>query len=221
MILCYDITMFTGLIEKTAEIKNYTETSNGAVISVDADFAPEVKIGDSISVNGACLTVIKINGNTLSFEISKETLKVSNFNYKKGQLVNLERAMSANSRFDGHIVSGHIDGVAKISKIIKDGFSYNFEFMADDEITKYIVKKGSVTVNGISLTLAKIEGNVFNVEIIPHTIENTNFKFAKVGDIVNIETDILARYIEKFLYLNKNDSAKSKITIEMLKENGF
>ena len=219
--MCYNISMFTGLIETIAQIKDYKETSNGAIISVDAVFASEVKTGDSISVNGVCLTVVKIYRNILSFEISKETLKVANFNYKKGAVVNLERAMSAASRFDGHIVTGHIDGTAEIIKIEKDGFSYNFEFKIAEEITKYIVKKGSVTINGISLTVADVADKTFNVEIIPHTIENTNLKFAQIGDIVNIETDIFARYIEKFLYLNKNNNEKSKITMKMLKDNGF
>ena len=213
--------MFTGLIESTAEIKNYKETSEGAVISLDSDFANMVKTGDSISVNGVCLTVVEIYGNTLSFEISKETLRIVKINYKKGVIVNLERAMGINSRFDGHIVSGHIDGIATIKKIENDGFSYKFSFESTNEVTKYIVKKGSVAINGISLTVANTDGNTFNVEIIPHTINNTNLKFAKVGDIVNIETDIFARYIEKFLFLNKNNNEKNKITMEMLKDNGF
>ena len=213
--------MFTGLIESTAEIKNYKETSEGAVISLDSDFANMVKTGDSISVNGVCLTVVEIYGNTLSFEISKETLRIVKINYKKGVIVNLERAMGINSRFDGHIVSGHIDGIATIKKIENDGFSYKFSFESTNEVTKYIVKKGSVAINGIRLTVANTDGNTFNVEIIPHTINNTNLKFAKVGDIVNIETDIFARYIEKFLFLNKNNNEKDKITMEMLKDNGF
>lgn len=210
--------MFTGLIEEIAKIKEYSKTSNGAIISFELSCASEVKIGDSISVNGACLTVIYKNDKTLSFEISNETLKVANFNYKKGDLVNIERAMKINDRFDGHVVSGHIDGIAKITNITKDGFSYIFEFSAESNITKYIVRKGSVAINGISLTAANADNKCFQVEIIPHTIENTNLKEAKAGDIVNIETDIFARYIEKFLYLNNNSN---DITIEMLKENGF
>ena len=131
--------MFTGLIESTAEIKNYKETSEGAVISLDSDFANMVKTGDSISVNGVCLTVVEIYGNTLSFEISKKTLRIIKLNYKKGVIVNLERAMGINSRFDGHIVSGHIDGIATIKKIENDGFSYKFSFESTNEVTKYIV----------------------------------------------------------------------------------
>ena len=213
--------MFTGLTEEISEIKEYQETSDGAVIKFKADFAKEVKPGDSICVNGACLTVVNIEGDILSFEISKETLKTTGHNFKKGALINLERAMRADSRFHGHIVSGHIDGIAQISKITKDGFSCNFEFEADNNITKYIVKKGSVAINGISLTVADIKDNKFNIEIIPHTIEKTTLKTAKVGDTVNIETDILSRYIEKFLFLKNNDCENSKITMEMLKDNGY
>ena len=219
--MCYNICMFTGLIESVSKIIDYKKTSNGALIKINVVFANEVKIGDSISVNGVCLTVIDIKGDILSFEISNETLEVVNFNYAAGDIVNLERAMNVSSRYNGHIVSGHIDGVAKIKNITKDGFSYNFEFLADNDIIKYIVRKGSVAVNGVSLTVAKAEGNVFFIEVIPHTIENTNLKFLKIGDIVNIETDILAKYIEKFFYLNKNDNIDRKITMEMLKDNGF
>ena len=211
--------MFTGLIENVAEIKNFTQTQNGAVISIQCDFWNEVKIGDSISVNGACLTVTEIKNGILSFKISKETLSIANFDgYTNGKTVNLERAMRADSRFDGHIVSGHIDGIAAIKNIIRDGFSYRFNFETSKEITKYIVKKGSITINGISLTVTDVSENTFSVEIIPHTLEQTNLKTAKIGDKVNIETDILSRYIEKFLSLNNNNS---RISMEMLKENGY
>ena len=212
--------MFTGLIEETSKISEFSETSNGAIIKFSVSFSSEVKLGDSISVNGVCLTVIKIDGNFLSFEISKETLKVADFNYKKGSVVNIERAMKFDSRLDGHIVSGHIDGTAKIKNITKDGFSYNFEFETNNNISKYIVKKGSVAVNGISLTVNKIDGNTFNVEIIPHTLEKTNLKTLKTGDTVNIETDIISKYVEKFLFL-KNNNTDSNITMELLKDNGY
>lgn len=211
--------MFTGLIEKTAQIISFSQNENGAIIKIGCNFWNDVKTGDSIAVNGACLTVINNENNILSFEISKETLSVANFEgYKVGKLVNLERAMKINSRFDGHIVSGHIDGIGIIKNIVKDGFSYNFEFKAIPEITKYIVKKGSVAINGISLTVINVSDKTFNVEVIPHTLDNTTLSDSKIGDKVNIETDILSRYVEKFLYLNNNNS---KISMEMLKENGY
>ena len=126
--------------------------------------------------------------------------------------------MKVDSRFDGHIVSGHIDGIAKITDITQDGFSFRFKFETSEEIAKYIVKKGSIAVNGISLTIADIINNIFYIEIIPHTLEKTNLKFAKAGDTVNIETDILARYIEKFLSLKNNNST---ISMKLLEENGY
>lgn len=211
--------MFTGLIEETSKVLNFSKNSLGAVIEIDCSFSSEMQIGDSVSINGACLTVVKINGNKASFEISNETLAVANFSEKIiGQEVNVERAMKAVSRFDGHIVSGHIDGVAKIKNIKKDGFSYNFEFEANQEILKYVVKKGSVAINGISLTVCEVTDKSFTVEVIPHTINMTNLLKAKENDIVNIETDIVARYIERFLSLNKE---KSGISMEMLRDNGY
>ena len=211
--------MFTGLIEATAKITDIKQNSDGSVIKLECPFANEINIGDSIAVNGVCLTVAEITGNILSFDISKETLNVSTFSYiKQGQLINIERAMKINSRLDGHIVSGHIDGTGTIMNILKDGFSYRFEFSAAKEILKYIVKKGSVTINGISLTVAEVTSSEFWVEVIPHTLDVTNLKTAKIGDKVNIETDMLARYVEKFLSLNQNDS---KISMKMLKENGY
>lgn len=211
--------MFTGLIETTTEITNFSKTQNGAIIQINCPFSDEVSLGDSIAINGACLTVIKKDGSKLAFEISTETLNMANFsNLKSGQIVNIERAMKMNARFDGHIVSGHIDGVATIRNITQTGFSYDFEFETKKEITKYIVKKGSVTINGISLTVTRVSDTTFNITVIPHTIENTNLNNAKIGDIVNIETDIFAKYVEKFLSLNNNNS---KISMEMLKENGY
>lgn len=211
--------MFTGLIETTAKITNFTQNPNGAVIQVECSFTDEIKIGDSIAVNGVCLTVTNINGHVLSFDISKETLWVSTFSsLKSGQSVNLERALKFNSRLDGHIVSGHIDGIGEIANISRDGFSYRFNFSASKDILKHIVKKGSVTINGISLTVADVTDTEFSVEIIPHTFEVTNLKTVKIGDMVNIETDILSKYVEKFLSLKQNNS---KISMEMLKENGY
>ena len=211
--------MFTGLIETTAKITNFTQNSNGAVVRIECPFADEIKIGDSIAINGVCLTVTNINGTILSFDISKETLSVSAISsFKQGELVNLERAMKIGSRLDGHIVSGHIDGTGKISNISKDGFSYKFEITAPKGILKYVVKKGSIGINGISLTVSEVLETRFFIEIIPHTIEVTNLKTAKIGDIVNIETDILSKYVEKFLFFKQNNSS---ISLEMLKENGY
>lgn len=209
--------MFTGLVEKTGKIEKITLNSNGAEISYLCDFdnPNTIKIGDSIALNGACLTVTKKENNIYTFDVMKETLNCSNLkNLKKGDIVNLERAMSFNSRLDGHIVSGHIDCTAKVSSIRPDGFSKRVEFICNNEL---IIQKGSICVNGISLTVSNLTPLGFEVSLIPSTIENTNLKDLKIQDIVNIEYDLFAKYVKKFL----NNTQPSKITEEFLKENGF
>ena len=204
--------MFTGLIEQTSKVENILITSRGAKIVFCADFA-DVKKGDSIAVNGVCLSVTEIQNNKFSADIMKETLNLTNLkNLKKGDVVNLERAMSANSRFQGHIVSGHIDTIANVKNIIQDGFAIRMHFECNTDL---IVKKGSIAINGVSLTVADVQNNDFEVSLIPETIKNTNLSNLKIGDIVNIEYDILAKYIQKFV------SPKHEITLEFLKENGF
>ena len=211
--------MFTGLIETTSNVVDFVMTPDGAIIEIDCELSNEIKIGDSVSINGVCLTVTENDNRVLSFEISKETLLITNFRtIKIGDKVNVERAMKANSRIDGHIVSGHIDGIAKVKSIKKDGFSYKYEFETQKDITKYIIKKGSVTVNGVSLTVTRVSDILFNIEIIPHTLSHTNLADLKTGDKVNIETDILSRYIEKFLTFNQNGGS---ISMKMLEENGY
>lgn len=212
--------MFTGLIEKDLEIIYHIKNSTGAIIKIDCPFCDEIKVGDSISVNGACLTVAKKEGRNITLEISNETLRISNLNnIKIGDRVNIERAMLANSRIDGHIVTGHIDGTGTIKSIKEDGFSYDICFNCDNNISKYIIKKGSIAINGISLTVKEVKGNSFSVEVIPHTFKNTNLSSSRIGDIVNIETDILGRYIEKFTILNNSNN--EKISVKMLEENGY
>lgn len=211
---CYLYYMFTGLIEKVSTVKEFKLTSNGARISFVADF-DNVKIGDSIAINGVCLTMTSINGNLFSADVMKETLAVSNLkNLKPQDEINLERAMKLSSRLDGHIVSGHIDTTASVKNIIQDGFSKRISFNCD---TNLIIKKGSVAINGVSLTVSSVEDGFFEVSLIPETIRNTNLKNLKIGDIVNIEYDLFAKYIQKFTQNKK----ESKLTFEFLKENGF
>ena len=206
--------MFTGLIEKVAKIENFNLTSNGAIIQFEADFN-DVKLGDSIAVNGVCLTITQIQGKILHADVMKETLKLTNLkNLKRGEYVNLERAMSVNGRFDGHIVSGHIDTIAKLEKIENDGFAKRMRFNCNSEL---IIKKGSIAINGISLTVTNVFDDGFEVSLIPTTIEHTNLKNIKIGDIVNIEYDILGKYVQKVLLNNQ----KPKLTLEYLKEQGF
>ena len=207
--------MFTGLIEKIGRVEKISLTSNGANLFIEVDF-DNVKIGDSIAINGVCLTVVSINSSILSFDVMKETLNLSNLrNLKRNDEVNLERAMKLSDRLDGHIVSGHIDNIAKLDNIIQDGFSKRYRFNCNNEL---IIKKGSIAINGVSLTITNIYNDGFEVSLIPETIKRTNLKNLKIGDIVNIEYDVLGKYVQKFLGLNQN---KSKITMEFLKENGF
>lgn len=197
--------MFTGIIEEVGKIKNF----GGSNLTVECEKVLDgTKIGDSIAINGCCQTVVSMNSDSFTVNISDETFNITNFRYMKtGDLVNLERTLTPTTRMGGHIVQGHIDGVAK--------YLGNFRFEVED--SKYIVYKGSITINGVSLTVASLEDNIFSVAVIPHTLENTNLKILKIGDIVNIETDILGRYVEKFLSTNNN----SKIDEKFLVENGF
>lgn len=206
--------MFTGLIEKVSVVENIAITSDGARISFYADFN-DTKIGDSIAINGACLSVVKIEKNLFSADIMKETLNLTNLKHlKKGGFINLERAMKLTDRLDGHIVLGHVDCVSKIESIKEDGFSKRIKFNCSTDL---IIKKGSIAVNGVSLTVADLSQDGFEVSLIPETIKNTNLKDLKTGDLVNIEFDMMGKYIQKFI--SKNE--KKEITLEFLKENGF
>ncbi len=212
--------MFTGLIEETGILESIQINTYGAVLTIKCNkITNELTIGASISINGACHTVIAYTKTSFTVQTSKETLNISNFkNLTPGTCVNLERAMNLNSRLDGHLVSGHIDGTAEFLYSKADGFSNKLFFKTTPQLAKYIIYKGSITINGISLTIAYIENEVFAVEIIPHTMEQTNLKELNSGDIVNIETDMIAKYVEKFLQVGNNTT---KITKSFLEENGF
>lgn len=214
--------MFTGIIEELGKIKDFKPLSDGAVLVVECkNVLSDIKIGDSICVNGVCQTVTNFDEKSFCVMLSEETLRVTNFSdIKQGDYVNLERALALNSSLGGHIVSGHIDCTGKLISIERLSDFYNLEFEIPQESSKYLVYKGSVAINGISLTVAKVNENHFSVAIIPHTYENTVLKYLKSGDGVNIETDIFARYVEKLLRLNDNKT-KDSISMEFLKENGF
>ena len=214
--------MFTGIVEELGKIKSFERFSNGAELTVECkDILSDIKIGDSICVNGVCQTVTEFNSTSFSVMLSDETLNVTNFyNAKQGDYVNLERALALNARLGGHIVSGHIDCTGRLISLKKLSDFYNLEFEMLQENSKYVVYKGSITINGISLTIAEVNGNRFTVAIIPHTYENTVLKYLKSGDSVNIETDIIAKYVEKLLGF-KDNKTKETINMEFLKENGF
>lgn len=213
--------MFTGLIEETGIVSYIKKQDNSAVISIKcAKILDDLKLGDSVAIDGACQTVTKIADQGVEVETSQETLDLTILNdYKQGQSVNLERAMAANSRFGGHIVSGHVEGKGEFLRKEKQGLAYNFYFTAPENILRYMVYKGSITINGISLTIAKLDGSTFSVAVIPTTIEHTNLKNLKSGDKVNLEPDILAKYVEKFV--GKYDNKTGNITENYLEKHGF
>lgn len=209
--------MFTGIIE---EIGRISSVSANSVAILCCKVLEDINIGDSIAVDGVCLTVTSFDSSGFVADISEETKKVTKLSrLKTGELVNLERAMLVSSRLGGHIVSGHIDCVGEVVSIQRTGefFELSVKF-ASSGFSKYFVKKGSVAVDGISLTIADLTDDSVRVAVIPHTFENTNMHTYKAGDFVNIEFDILAKYVEKNLLINDN---KSKITEDFLKVNGF
>ena len=208
--------MFTGIIEELGSVRTITKNK----LNLDCSKVLEnTGIGDSIAVNGVCLTVCSIDNKGFSADVSEETFKVTNFGRLKcGDLVNLERAMAVNGRFGGHLVSGHIDNTAKVTGINSCNDFYILNIELKPEQLKYTIKKGSIAVNGISLTIADINGSNIEIAVIPHTYKNTNLKTLQQGDFVNIEVDITAKYIEKFL---STDNIKTGIDSEFLHENGF
>lgn len=218
--MCYYRIMFTGIIEETGKIKSLNTVPDGAEIEVLCSKVLDgTKTGDSICVNGVCQTVTALSHNSFRAKLSSETLAVSTFDRAKaGDTVNLERALQLSSRLGGHIVTGHVDCRGKLLSAEKLSEFYNLEFEIPENQAKYVVRKGSVTVSGISLTVASVSGNTFTTAIIPHTYENTGLKTLHSGDFVNIETDVLAKYVEKILSVNDN---RGEISMDFLQENGF
>ena len=210
--------MFTGIIESVC--RAVSTVQQGVGIRLGIDLSQGVKFGESVAVNGVCLTVAGLKGNLAQFDVSGETLtKTTLGNLRAGASVNIERAMSANDRFGGHFVQGHIDAVGKIKKIERKGDFRQFVFEVPKEILDYIIPKGSIAIDGVSLTIADIEKDSFIAAIIPATFENTIFRNYKVGDSVNIETDIICRIVKK--QLEKILPSKDGLTVEKLREMGF
>lgn len=214
--------MFTGIIEEIGHVNNVKKGTASAILTIQAEKVLEgTHIGDSIAVNGVCLTVTGIYDNTFTADVMHETLNRSSLGkLVSGSAVNLERAMAADGRFGGHIVSGHIDGTGKVAAITRDDNAIWYQIKTDIGILKYIVEKGSVAIDGISLTVAKTDSQSFSVSIIPHTAGATTLSLRKAGDVVNLENDIVGKYIEKFITFEKG-KPKSGITKEFLLKNGF
>jgi len=215
--------MFTGIIEEVGHADALSRRGTSAVLEVLATRVLEgMQLGDSIAVNGVCLTVRRQSSGRFQVELSEETLNRSSLgSLKGGTLVNLERPLLATSRLGGHFVQGHVDAVGKILAIRTDGDFAVWKFVLPDSIERYVVEKGSIAVDGISLTVASLTNKVFEVALIPHTLENTNLRSRQIGDEVNLECDILAKYVESMLKERKDRPAKSQLTEEYLKERGF
>jgi riboflavin synthase len=189
--------MFSGIIEATGNILSLEEKGSGASLLLDAGaISRRVKIGDSIAVNGVCLTVTKKKGRQLSFDISAETWQKSNFSdYDPSQRLNLELPVTANTMLSGHFVQGHVEGVGQVSKWIRDGEDVRLFIKIPEDLEIYCVPKGSIAINGVSLTIASQKNRTIGVALIPYTLENTNLNALKPGDQVNIETDMIGRYV--------------------------
>ena len=199
--------MCTGLIEEVGKIRQVKKGANSAIITITAQkVLSDLQIGDSLAVNGICLTVTHLTATDATADMMHETLRRSSLMARPiGSLVNLERAMPANGRFGGHIVSGHIDGTGVIMSIRPDDNAVWFRIRPKPELLRYVVAKGSVTIDGISLTVASVTNDYFDVSIIPHTMAQTNLVAKRIGDLVNLETDCIGKYIEKMLEKRGSD----------------
>ena len=216
--------MFTGIVEDVGKIIDVKKGANSSRLIIGAEkIFSDMNVGDSVAVNGVCLTVTDFEKNMFWADVMSETLSRSSLgSLKKGSLVNLERAMAANGRFGGHIVSGHIDGTGVIKSMKKDDIAVWVSISAPKNILKFIVEKGSVALDGISLTVAEIGDDEFKVSVIPHTGGNTSLLLKKAGDIVNIENDIIGKYVERLMSFKTDSAAKSRgISLEFLADNGF
>ncbi|MGN0301884.1 MAG: riboflavin synthase [Anaerotardibacter sp.] len=236
--------MFTGIIEEVGKVASIRKGAQSCVLTINAHTVLEdVHLGDSIATNGVCLTVTDFSSSSFSADVMHETLDRSSLGkLKPGSPVNLERAMAAGGRFGGHIVSGHIDGVGTISSLKEDDNAVWYTIKAPQKILKYIIEKGSITIDGISLTVARVTDTDFSVSIIPHTRAQTNLAQKRSGDVVNLENDLVGKYVEKLLcvsdqlssaqaqesaaqispYANRFTKPVSKgITEEFLRANGF
>ena len=217
--------MFTGITEHVGKIESLEHAKDGGRLRVSLEgagaLAAEMKLGDSISVNGCCLTVVEFDKNHFSADLSGETLRRTSFGEKKsGNLVNLERPLAANARLGGHFVQGHVDGIGRVTRLVPEGDNWWLSVRVPQDLRRYVAEKGSVALDGISLTVARWHEGVADIAIIPFTHAHTNVRAMIPHDAVNIETDILAKYMESLL-ANQKSSSDSHLTITHLIEEGF
>ncbi len=208
--------MFTGIIEDVGKVYSINSIKSGIRLTVGSQLTDELKLGDSVAINGACLTVTEKNKNTFGVDVSFETLNRTNIgSLSSGSMVNLERALKLSNRLDGHIVLGHVDTTTRIISLNKIGDFYVLSIATDAYIFNHSVEKGSIAVDGISLTIAELNNSSLSIAVIPFTYENTNLKYKKPGDKLNIEVDIIGKYVEKFT------KKSNGLTEEFLKLHGF
>ena len=215
--------MFTGIVEELGTIRSIRRGAASAVLSIGAEAVlSDLRIGDSVAVNGVCLTATGVDRSGFTADVMHETLQRSSLGaLGPGSRVNLERAMAADGRFGGHIVSGHIDGTGTIAERRRDDNAVWYTVSAPPALLRYIVEKGSIAIDGISLTVASVEADRFSVSVIPHTAAVTLLGAKGPGDVVNLETDIIGKYVERLLRPADTPAARSGISLEFLAENGF
>ncbi len=211
--------MFTGIIEEMGSVKGLRREAGAARLAVSASLVLEgTAIGDSICVNGVCLTVVEMDGTAFSADVANETLKVTNLgDLRAGQKVNLERALRLSARIGGHLVTGHVDAVGRIREKKQEGNSWRIFIETPESALPYIIKKGSVAVDGISLTVADVEKTGFSIAMIPHTAKLTTLGYKSAGESVNLETDIIGKYVERLLA----GRVEGDVSLELLKKSGF
>ncbi len=215
--------MFTGIIEEIGTVGSIQKTASAAKLNIRCnEILDDINLGDSIAVNGVCLTVTTFDQGGFTADVMHETLNRSSLgDLKPGSHVNLERAMAAGGRFGGHIVSGHIDGTGSIVKLEKDANAIWYTITCGQHLMRYIIEKGSVAIDGISLTVAKVTRDTFSVSVIPHTLGETILSEKKPGNTVNLENDCIGKYVEHLMQFAGDSKEESKITESFLIENGF
>jgi len=192
--------MFTGIIESLGVVKNIIKEGDNLHVTIESNFTNELKIDQSVAHNGVCLTIVKIKDKEYTVTAIKETIEKSNFKHLKiGDLINLERAMILGARLDGHIVQGHVDQTATCTSVIEENGSWVFSFEYDSTYNNVTIEKGSITINGTSLTVVNSKKNSFSVAIIPYTYENTNFHTFEIGTVINLEFDVIGKYVARLL----------------------
>lgn len=215
--------MFTGIVEELGTIQHIARGQHSAVLTIQAKTVLEhTKLGDSIAVNGICLTVTQLHADRFSADVMHETLNRSALaQLSVGSPVNLERAMAADGRFGGHIVAGHVDGVGRISHIRRDDNAIWYTIQTQPALLRYVVEKGSIAIDGISLTVARVETDRFAVSVIPHTAAVTLLGLRRTGDRVNLESDLVGKYVERLLRPAPEEKGQSRLTMEFLTQHGF